>query len=93
MKRYKYYQIKQIMKDDAFKLLLWKWFEETIENKPENKPKFKIWDYAACDFNWSVLLYKIDFMCIDKGWHTYQWSIDGNKLRKPTQEELDLYFR
>ena len=64
----------------------------------QSLPKYKIWDYAMAwvlpikiyqieDCRWKTRLYwdlEVDFL--------YNWY-DGLDLRKPTQEELNLYFR
>ncbi len=85
--------------DDYIKLLINNWFIEEIkeEDKYYKIPKFKVWDKVVWDSD-----YKPCYMIIFELYPTIEWYIYNfrddsikfkeDELRKPTQEELDLYF-
>lgn len=74
------------------------WFEEV---KEEPKPKFKIWDYVV--YEWKNVEY-IKIFLIKQSWENFVYNstptadwysvcYHESHLRKPTQEELEKYFR
>ena len=75
------------------------------EIKEEENPKFKIWDYAVeepFNNNLDETEYLIIYSVLKKDWkfiYNMQYSknwyvsfLSENKIRKPTKEELELYF-
>ena len=69
------------------------WFEEV---KEEPKPKFKIWDYVVHKA-WKRFIKIIDIKITEDNSFIYNydsmWYYRDSELRKPTQEELEKYFR
>ena len=68
------------------------WFE-----KVEESPKYKIWDYAVRRHNsaWEIEFIKIINIrvnCDDENETEYNYTT-AEYLRKPTQEELEKYYR
>lgn len=82
--------IKPMVKDEALEKLEWIWFEE-IKEKEKESPTFKIWDYAILKRDWEFIL--ITSITSPRDIYTYNYSHNDSDLRKPTKQELDLYFR
>jgi hypothetical protein len=88
-----------LLKNGRLDDLLWEWFEEV----KEEQPKFKVWDYVVkyADETKSYTYIKIYSISIINWEFCYnQYSsgicikyIPEKDLRKPTQKELDKYFR
>lgn len=80
--------IKTLLKDDQFDTLIWDWYEEIIEEKKEeeyewlNIEDIKIWD--------KVIKVSIDGLIART--IVSNLPLDWN-FRKPTQEELEKYWR
>jgi len=82
----------------ANKILEVNWFIEEIKEKKEKKfenlPKYKVWDYAVMITNNYIDYIKIfSITKYENNDILYNDSWNENELRKPTQKELDLYFR
>lgn len=80
----------------------WDWDEIKIVEikKPKPKPKFKIWDYAVHEAPSWISYIKIFSITLgwwgsDKFQYNKDWCLytSQDSLRKPTKEELKLYFR
>ena len=78
--------------DDDYYLTVWKYAVPIPKEEPkEEKPKFKVWDYA-------VVIWTSEYIKIvhieDIDWHDIQYNshLEAD-LRAPAQQELDTYFR
>lgn len=71
-----------------------KWMFEEVREEP--KPKFKVWDYVVHE-DWKRFIKIIDIKITEDNSFIYNhdglWYYRDSELRKPTQEELEKYFR
>lgn len=75
--------------------LIQHWFIEIVdEEKWEEHPKYKIWDYVVSCYSWPTELNYMKITEIRKhnGRYEYNWLFE-TFLRDPTEEELKKYFR
>jgi len=83
-------------------MYFFKYFKE-IKQKVFDVPEFKIWDYVVViQTKDSTIVSSVEFMKIVNIKMVYKWInnfeyrynlFSWDKIRKPTEEELSLYFR
>lgn len=81
--------ISQFLLNIPISFLIKDWYIEEVKEKP----KFKVWDYAVV-FDAIITQYIkiIEIYKANNGEYFYNWN-QAKVLRKPTEEELKLYFR
>lgn len=68
---------------------------DNLEYFEEAKPpiEFKVGDYVVYEWRVSKKYIKIIEIYVNENWDIDYNDIKGEDLRKPTEEELNLYFR